>query len=126
MITFNSIAHTYPGEAEQALSDISLGFGDSTVTALVGPNGSGKTTLMQILSGLLPPTNGTVSVNGTALVPDDLLGYSIMASSNRDFDNSSGAVLVDYARLRPTWDQGLFDRYTSRFGFQLGRRKNLR
>ena len=126
MITFNSIAHTDPGEAEQALSDISLGFGDSTVTALVGPNGSGKTTLMQILSGLLPPTNGTVSVNGTALVPDDLLGYSSMASSNRDFDNSSGAVLVDYARLRPTWDQGLFDRYTSRFGFQLGRRKNLR
>ena len=126
MITFNSIAHTYPGEAEQALADISLGVGDSPVTALVGPNGSGKTTLMQILSGLLPPTNGTVSVNGTALVPDDLLGYSIMASSNRDFDNSSGAVLVDYARLRPTWDQGLFDRYTSRCGFQLGRRTSLR
>ena len=52
MITFNAINHAYPGEAEQALTDLSLEFGDSTVTALVGPNGSGKTTLMQILSGL--------------------------------------------------------------------------
>ena len=58
MITLNSISHTYPGESEAALRDISLTLGDATVTALVGPNGSGKTTLMQILGGLLPPSSG--------------------------------------------------------------------
>lgn len=126
MITFNAINHAYPGEVEQALTDLSLEFGDSTVTALVGPNGSGKTTLMQILSGLLPPSSGGVSINGTGMRPNDLLGYSVMASSDRDFDNSSAGALVAYASLRPTWDQKLFDHYAQRFGFQMKPRKNLR
>ena len=39
MITLNSISHTYPGEKEAALRDVSLTLGDATVTALVGPNG---------------------------------------------------------------------------------------
>lgn len=126
MITFNAINHAYPGEVEQALTDLSLEFGDSTVTALVGPNGSGKTTLMQILSGLLPPSSGGVSINGTGMRPNDLLGYSVMASSDRDFDNSSASAVVAYAALRPTWDQQLFDHYAQRFGFQMKRRKKVR
>lgn len=126
MITLNSISHTYPGENEAALRDVSLTLGDATVTALVGPNGSGKTTLMQILGGLLPPSSGNVSINGTKVSSNDLLGYSIMASSDRDFDNSSAAALVAYASLRQTWDQTLFDHYVQRFDFQLKGRKKLR
>lgn len=126
MITFNAINHAYPGEAEQALTNLSLHCGESTVTALVGPNGSGKTTLMRILAGLLPPTSGSVTLNGTDMRPNDLLGYSVMASSDRDFDNSSAAALVAYASLRSTWDQKLFDHYAQRFGFQMRRRKKLR
>lgn len=126
MITLNSISHTYPGESEAALRDVSLTLADATVTALVGPNGSGKTTLMQILSGLLPPSSGGVSINGTDMRPNDLLGYSVMVSSDRDFDNSSASAVVAYAALRPTWDQKLFDHYTHRFGFRLKGRKKLR
>ena len=126
MITLNSITHTYPGENEAALRDVSLTLGDSTITALFGPNGSGKTTLMQILSGLLPLSSGSVSINGTGMRPNDLLAYSVMVSSDRDFDNSSAGALVAYASLRPTWDQKLFDRYARRFGFQMKRRKKVR
>ena len=37
----------------------------SGITSLVGPNGAGKSTLMNLMTGLLQPTRGTVSVLGT-------------------------------------------------------------
>ena len=125
MITLNSISHTYPGESEAALRDISLTLGDATVTALVGPNGSGKTTLMQILGGLMVPTSGSVAIDGTQASADDLLTGSIMASSSRDLDDVPATILVQYARLRPTWDEALFAHYVDSFSLPVRRRKTL-
>ena len=122
MITLNSISHTYPGENEAALRDVSLTLEDATVTALVGPNGSGKTTLMQILGGLMAPTSGSISIDGSQASADDLLTGSIIASSARDFDNLSSQSLVAYARLRPTWDEQLFAHYTQRFDLTVNRK----
>jgi len=122
MITLNSISHTYPGENEAALRDVSLTLGDATVTALVGPNGSGKTTLMQILGGVMVPTSGSISIDGAQASADELLTGSIIASSARDFDNLSSQSLVTYARLRPTWDEQLFAHYTQRFDLTVNRK----
>ena len=122
MITLDSISHTYPGESEAALRDISLTLGDATVTALVGPNGSGKTTLMQILGGLMVPTAGSISIDGSQASADDLLTGSIVASSARDLDDANSKTLVAYARLRPTWDEQLFEHYVDRFELALSRK----
>ena len=46
-----------------ALNDVSLRL-DKGITALLGPNGAGKSTLMKIITCFIPPTSGTVSVNG--------------------------------------------------------------
>lgn len=122
MITLNSITHTYPGENEAALRDVSLTLEDATVTALVGPNGSGKTTLMQILGGLMVPTSGSIAIDGSQASGDDLLTSSIIASSARDFDELYSQSLVAYARLRPTWDEQLFAHYVERFDLRVNRK----
>ncbi|GKZ16410.1 ABC transporter ATP-binding protein [Haladaptatus sp. T7] len=43
------------------LSGVSLTVPTGTVTALIGPNGSGKTTLLRTLSGLIEPTEGSIT-----------------------------------------------------------------
>jgi ABC-2 type transport system ATP-binding protein len=49
---------------KKALTNISLNIPEGSITALIGRNGSGKSTLIKILTGILYPDSGTVSVMG--------------------------------------------------------------
>ncbi|WP_203179953.1 energy-coupling factor transporter ATPase [Streptococcus mitis] len=51
--------------ASTALSDVSLTIEDGSYTALIGHTGSGKSTILQLLNGLLVPSQGTVQVFDT-------------------------------------------------------------
>ena len=52
-----------------ALRGIDLGVGPGRIVGLLGPNGSGKTTLIKLLCGLLQPTTGWLTVDGSAIGP---------------------------------------------------------
>jgi ABC-2 type transport system ATP-binding protein len=58
----DSISKRY-GERE-ALRSISFAVDEREKIAVIGPNGAGKTTLLQILAGALPPSSGSVDVDG--------------------------------------------------------------
>jgi ABC-type polysaccharide/polyol phosphate transport system ATPase subunit len=57
----------------EALRSVDLEIPEGSRLGLVGPNGAGKSTLLSIVAGLLPPTSGTVKVDGRVLA---LLGGS--------------------------------------------------
>src|SRR3984957_11740313 len=50
-----------------AIEGVSLDVAAGEFVTLVGPSGCGKSTILNIVSGLMPPTEGTVSVNGSLL-----------------------------------------------------------
>jgi ABC-2 type transport system ATP-binding protein len=52
-----------------AVSDLSCGFGPG-ITGLLGPNGAGKTTLMRMITGVMRPSEGSVSVFGVNALQD--------------------------------------------------------
>jgi branched-chain amino acid transport system ATP-binding protein len=57
----------------RAVSNVSLDIRTGEIHAVIGPNGAGKSTLVSLLSGELPVTSGSISINGkpvTRLGPD--------------------------------------------------------
>lgn len=47
-----------------ALANVSLDVGEGEFVSLIGPSGCGKSTLLSVVSGLVLPTEGSVSING--------------------------------------------------------------
>jgi ABC-2 type transport system ATP-binding protein len=49
-----------------AVENVSFGVERGEVFGLLGPNGAGKTTTLRMLGGLIPPSSGTVAIDGQA------------------------------------------------------------
>ncbi len=65
MFALNNVRHLYDGSAVLAVDRWEVAQGEHWL--LVGPSGSGKTTLLHILAGILPPSEGTVRLEGDDL-----------------------------------------------------------
>ena len=70
-LTAQFVSYTYrqrPGSAaEFALRDVAVSVPRGSLTGLLGPNGCGKTTLLKLLSGVLAPESGSVTLDGQLL-----------------------------------------------------------
>jgi ABC-type multidrug transport system fused ATPase/permease subunit len=65
-VAFHDVRFAYPGGPE-VLSDVDLSIPAQTRVAVVGETGSGKTTFAKLLTRLMDPTAGTVSLSGVPL-----------------------------------------------------------
>lgn len=82
-LSLNNISFKYKSNQENTLKNISIEVEKNSSLAIVGPSGSGKTTLMNILNGLLVPTEGDIYIDGLHFSQIDsysfrsLLGYIV-------------------------------------------------
>jgi len=90
-----------------ALTDCTLSIPAGHVVGLVGPNGAGKTTLINLATGMLAPTTGTIEVLGgrPAAGPEQLARVGYLA---QDAPVYAGLSVADHLRLgahlNPGWD----------------------
>jgi len=64
VIELKNVYYQYPNANRLALNDISIKIPQHYSVGFVGPSGAGKTTLVDIILGLLPPTQGKMLVDG--------------------------------------------------------------
>jgi len=64
-LVLRSVVKRFGGFSALAGVDFTVGSGE--VVGLVGPNGSGKTTLINVVSGIYPPSAGSIELDGVQL-----------------------------------------------------------
>lgn len=65
MIKLEGVSFSYPASGK-ILGDISIRVNKGEYLGIMGENGSGKTTLAKLMTGLLLPQQGTISINGVS------------------------------------------------------------
>ncbi|MEM8841897.1 MAG: ABC transporter ATP-binding protein [Pseudomonadota bacterium] len=96
-IQLDNLAHSYSPDPNEdwALKKVDLTWNDGGAYALLGPSGCGKTTLLNIISGLLTPSQGRVLFDGrdvTDLAPDrraiaQVFQFPVIYDTMTVFDN---------------------------------------
>jgi ABC-type bacteriocin/lantibiotic exporter with double-glycine peptidase domain len=76
-ITLCNVCFRYSQATDDSLHDISITLRKGEKVGLIGPSGSGKSTLAGVLSGLLPPTAGHMTVDGDELTPPRAAAFAM-------------------------------------------------
>jgi len=67
MIVLDHVAKSFDGGQTYALRDVSLEIEQGETFVLLGSSGSGKTTILRLISRLIEPTSGTITLDGRDL-----------------------------------------------------------
>ena len=67
-LELDRVSAQYPGASLPVLQDISLRLGPDQLTVALGPSGSGKTSLLNLIAGFVPPSAGSIRLDGEAVL----------------------------------------------------------
>src|SRR5437899_7946771 len=76
MIKVNNLAKAFG--AKRAVDGISFSIERGEVLGFLGPNGAGKSTTMRMITGFIPPTEGTVTVGGFDIMVNPIAARRLM------------------------------------------------
>lgn len=102
----------------RAVDDVDIALAEHRIHGLLGRNGAGKTTLMQLLTGQVFATRGTMRVLGADPVENaDVLSQTCFIQESQKYPDTFRAidVLRIAAGAYPHWDQGFADQLVEEF-----------
>ncbi len=99
MITLSQVTKTYAKNAKKAVDGLTLEVKSGELFGFIGPNGAGKTTTIKLITGILTPDSGTVSVEGRSMSEDRLaaqrmIGY--VPDGNDLYDRLTGLEYLGF------------------------------
>jgi ABC-2 type transport system ATP-binding protein len=103
IISVTNISKTY-ASGVQALKDIDLDIHRGEIFALLGPNGAGKTTLINVICGIVNPTQGVVLADGHDIISEYRAARSLIGLVPQEL--TTDAFETVWATV--TFSRGLF------------------
>ena len=99
MIELQQVTKTYAKNNKKAVDNLTLKVEGGELFGFIGPNGAGKTTTIKLMTGILAPDEGTVSMAGHNLATDrieaqKLIGY--VPDGNDLYDRLTGMEYLNF------------------------------
>lgn len=99
MISLKNISRTYGSSGKKAVDSLSLDVADGKITGFIGPNGAGKTTTLKMITGVLAPDEGSVTLNGIDMKTSPLEAkkqFGFVADSPDNFLRVKGIEYLNF------------------------------
>lgn len=93
-IEIKNLTKVFPG-GKKAVDDVTLTIKEGEFFALLGPNGAGKTTTINVLTGLVPKTDGDVRVFGESISDNHTYIKSLIGVVPQEFNFGIFETLLD-------------------------------
>jgi ABC-2 type transport system ATP-binding protein len=103
VITISNLLKTY-SSGFQALKKVDLDIRQGEIFALLGPNGAGKTTLINIVCGIVNPTQGVVMADGHNIITDYRAARSLIGLVPQELTTDA----FETVRATVSFSRGLF------------------
>jgi NitT/TauT family transport system ATP-binding protein len=102
-VELDNVSLSFGGdEGLLALDRVSIEVGEREFVAVVGPSGCGKSTLMKLVTGLLPPSSGTVAVDGKMVTgPIKCVGMAFQNSTLMPWRTTLNNVMLPLEIVQP-------------------------
>jgi len=108
-----------------ALDHVSAEIKDGNVFGLIGTNGAGKSTFLRLLSGILKPDEGTVTIDGESVFENENVKkrFFYISDDQYYFNNATPQDMMEfYSKVYPEFDRKRFESLIGNFGLEMRRK----
>ena len=102
LVEFDRVDLAYDDTGGNAIEDVTMNIREGEFVAIVGPSGCGKSTFMKLVSGLRPPSKGSVIVDGREVSgPLKIVGMAFQAPTLLPWRTTLDNVLLPLEIVEP-------------------------